>query len=124
MSFTFQAILKKKDGKLEYSVKANSKIYQEFLKNIKEGQEVEIYMEILSEQPSKAQLRKINTMIRILAESTGNDFEDMKDLVKERAGVNTGSSIRSFSKDCSKEEITLAIEACRKLGEELNIILE
>ena len=124
MSFTFTAVLKKNNGKLEYVLKANSKVYQDFIKNIKEGQEVELYLEVLSEKASKAQLRKLNTMIRILAESTGNDFEYMKNEVKDRAGVNTGSLIRSFSKDCSKEEITLSIEECRKLGEQLGIILE
>lgn len=123
MAVTYKSILVKKDGKLVNKLKSYDKVYQEFVKNIKEGQEVELYIEPLLDNATKAQIAKVHTMIRVIASSTGNDFGDIKTEVKERAGLGSDSFNKSFA-DCSKEDIELAIEACRSLADELNIIVD
>jgi len=45
-------------------------------------------------------------------------MDDMKLYVKNEAGLVKGDSVISFS-DCSKEEISMAIEACIKIGDKI-----
>jgi hypothetical protein len=90
---------------------------------IKDGDTVEVYLtKTDGKQKTVGQLAKIHKMIRDLANFTGDNFEDMKDEVKRRAGlyVITGpkeenTELKSFA-DCSKDELSAAIEICVQLG--------
>jgi len=123
MSVTYKAILIKKNGKLVNKSNAYKTIYLDFVKNLKEGAELEIYIEPIANNATSGQIAKVHTMIRVIASSTGNEFGDIKDIIKERAGFKAGSFSKSFA-ECSKEDIELAIEACKILAEELNIIVD
>ena len=118
----FSAKLKLKDGKLTYPKKEDKLSYNLFIKKLSEGQEVDIFLSLTDSNGSTAQISKIHTCIRELANESGYSFEDMKKLIKEHSGLIVGSEIKSFA-DCSKEELNHAIQACIEIGEFYNVNL-
>ena len=87
-----------------------------FIKGLQEGETVIITYEVQTADHSYAQLSKLHKCIRELANYTGDSFEDMKLQVKLRAGFCTENNCKSFS-DCSKEELSMAIQAVIEIGE-------
>lgn len=122
--FSFK--LTKSDGKLVY-INENTKIsYQLFLDKLQEGQEVEVFMGLTSDTGSLAQLAKVHACIRELAKESGYTFEEMKFIVKQHSGLcydGGGAEYCKSFKDCSKDELAMAIESAIELGRDLNINL-
>jgi len=122
--FSFKLI--KKNGKLVY-INENTKIsYQLFLDKLQEGQEVEVFMGLTSDTGSLAQLAKVHACIRELAKESGYTFEEMKFIVKKHSGLcydGGGAEYCKSFKDCSKDELAMAIESAIELGRDLNINL-
>jgi hypothetical protein len=87
-----------------------------FIKGLQEGETVVITYEVQTADHSYAQLSKLHKCIRELANYTGDSFEDMKLQVKLRAGLCTDDSCKSFS-ECSKEELSMAIQAAIEIGD-------
>jgi hypothetical protein len=87
-----------------------------FIKGLDDGDVVTITYEVQTADHSYAQLSKLHKCIRELATFTGDTFEDMKLQVKLRAGLCTDDSCKSFS-DCSKEELSMAIQAAIEIGD-------
>lgn len=87
-----------------------------FLKGLDEGEHVIITYEVQTDDASYAQKSKVHKNIRELANYTGDSFEDMKLQVKLRAGLCNDSDCKSFG-DCSKEELSQAIQASIEIGE-------
>ena len=114
----FTGKLVKKNGKLVYSDSKNKTLYDIFIKNLKEGEELDIFISICGIKASGAQITKVHTCIRVIAMDLGYSFEEMKLLVKQQAGLND----KSFA-DCSKDELTLAIEACNCIADDNGINL-
>lgn len=114
----FTGKLMKKNGKLVYSDSKEKLLYDLFIKNLKEGEKVDVFMSICGVKASTAQITKVHTCIRVIAMDLGYTFEEMKLLVKEQAGLKD----MSFA-DCSKDEISLAIEACNCIAEDNGINL-
>lgn len=119
--------LKKTNGKLvNYSVTMLNKL-EHFTAALQEGQIIEAYFELVSDDKTLGQLAKVHAMIRELANFTGATFEEMKLEIKKKSGLFTIVTIgderlmhcRSFE-HCSKEELSLAIQACLEIGEFLN----
>jgi len=109
----------KKNGKLIFVDNKEKLAYQIFLDKIKEGQKLEMYIDLADADHSKAQLAKVHACIRELAKESGYTFEEMKALVKESSGLGN----KSFA-DASKDDLMLAIEACIEIGKELNVNLQ
>jgi hypothetical protein len=122
--FSFK--LTKIDGKLVH-INENTKIsYQLFLDKLQEGQEVEVFMGLTSDNGSLAQLAKVHACIRELAKESGYTFEEMKFIVKKHSGLcydGGGAEYCKSFKDCSKDELAMAIESAIELGRNLNINL-
>lgn len=122
--FSFK--LTKTNGKLVY-INENTKIsYQLFLDKLEEGQEVEVFMGLTSDSGSLAQLAKVHACIRELAKESGYTFEEMKFIVKKHSGLcydGGGAEYCKSFKDCSKDELAMAIESAIELGRNLNINL-
>jgi hypothetical protein len=100
-----------------------------FNMGVKKGQELEAYITVLTNDDKTAgQLAKVHALIREIANSTGHSTEEIKIIIKEKAGlyiVATSSSpggFKSFA-DCSKQEMSAAIESCIALGHDLGIYL-
>lgn len=119
--FSFKLI--KKNGKLVYINEKTKITYQLFLDKITEGQEIEVFMGLSSSNGSLAQLAKIHACIRELANEAGYTFDEMKIIVKKHAGLCMDDvNCKSF-KDCSKEELAMAIQSAIEIGADLNINL-
>jgi hypothetical protein len=118
--------LTKKGGKLVFSTPQDKLAYALLMQKLAEGESVEMYIDLANADHSKAQLAKIHACIRELAKESGYTFEEMKLLVKKQAGlcIENGTSLecKSFA-DCSKDEISLAIEACIEIGRYYNLNL-
>ena len=115
----FTVKLIKQSGKLVYPNDKSKLNYQIFLDKIPEGQEIEVFMGPVSETASVAQIAKVHACIRELAKESGYNFNEMKTLVKEQAGLCYNAEhadvCKSFA-DCTKDELALAIEACIAIG--------
>jgi len=113
----------KKNGQLVLASDRDAGALKLFNMAIKDGDVIEVYLtKTDGQQKTVGQLAKVHKMIRDLANFTGDNFEDMKDEVKRRAGlyVITGpeeknTELKSFA-DCSKDELSAAIEICVQLG--------
>ena len=110
----------KKDGKLIFAHPQDKLAYEIFLEKIPEGQKVDMYLDLIGVDHSKAQLAKVHACIRELAKESGYTFDEMKLVIKEHAGL----AGKSFG-ECSKSDLMLAIEACIQIGrEQFNLSLE
>jgi len=124
----FTGHLKKDNGKLVYVSTTGSKQYEEFVNALLDGQYVDVFFDANKDDGTLAQLAKIHKCIKELATDTGSTFEDMKFEVKRAAGLCVKKEIsgelymvcKSFSK-CSKEELSLAIQAIIVIGETVGI---
>jgi hypothetical protein len=112
------------------SSKEEQKFYR-MLHALKPGNRVSAMYELIKDNHSLIQLAKVHALIRELAHCTGNDFEDVKLEVKRKAGLtikskdNTGKAIeivKSFA-DCSKDQLSMGIEACIEIGNDVGCIL-
>ena len=119
----FTGLLKKKKNVLEFVSQKDQSKYNLFKDNIPEDCLVETYMEIQTDDGSLAQLAKIHAMIRDLCSHTGDTFEDMKFIIKKRAGLCIEKELdgsrflycKSLG-DCSKQELSLVIQAIQEVS--------
>lgn len=120
----FTTTLQKVDDKMVYLIPADEKLYRLFVDHLMPGQTAEVFFDANKDDGTLAQLAKIHKCIREIAKETGNDFEDIKDLIKLRAGFcfkknvdgETITKCKSFGK-ASKEDLAFVIEALIKLGD-------
>lgn len=119
----FTGLLKKKKNVLEFVSQKDQSKYNLFKDNVPEDCLVETYMEIQTDDGSLAQLAKIHAMIRDLCSHTGDTFEDMKLIIKKRAGLCIEKELdgsrflycKSLG-DCSKQELSLVIQAIQEVS--------
>lgn len=122
----FTVKLVKRDGKLVYPDDKSKLNYQIFIDKLSEGQQVEVFMGLTSDDGSVAQLAKVHACIRELAKESGYTFDEMKTIIKQHAGLCYDAGGAEYCKsfgDCSKMELVLAIEACIQIGKEFNLNL-
>jgi hypothetical protein len=124
----FSTTLQRVGDKLVYQNSADEKMYKLFVDNLEQGQTADVFFDANKDDGTLAQLAKIHKCIREIAKETGNDFEDIKDLIKVRAGFCFKKNIdgeiitkcKSFGK-ASKEDLGFVIEALVKLGDMVNV---
>ena len=127
MSKYYTGLLKKTSTGLVYSKKADETKYNHFIESLPADSLVEVYMEHQRDDGTLAQLAMVHAMIRELAVFIGETFEDMKLLVKRRAGLCIVREVsgeqfiecKSLGK-CNKEELSLVIEAIKEIGRMMN----
>ncbi len=112
----------KSNGKIIYKNVSDKLKYKLFVEKINDGQDLEFFVDVVSKKASIPQITKVHTCIRILAGEAGYTFDEMKSIVKEKAGVyvDGGEDLKSFA-HCSKDELTMAIEVCNEIGRDFNI---
>lgn len=123
--------LKKVNGVLVPASKKDEITFNLYKDSLQEGAIVEVFMEEGVYDSTIPQLRKVHSMIEALASHTGYGFENMKMLVKEKAGLclartTVGSEYflcLSFA-DCSKDQLSAAIQAAIEIGISVNHPLE
>lgn len=109
----------KHSGKLKLLTSNDAAKYFQLEKDLAEGEIVEVYITKIENEDDKTsgQLAKVHACIRELARETGHTFEEMKETVKEKAGLIDPASkeYKSFS-DCNKKELSDAIQMCIEIG--------
>lgn len=121
---------KKERGILKPTTIAEIKQYEKFVSDIPDGAIVEFFYELQHDDGTLPQLAKLHVMIKQLATHIGETAENMKLLVKDRAGLCIMREVsgkeyflaKSFA-DCSKEELSLAIQAAIEIGQEVNFLV-
>lgn len=121
---------KKSGGKLIPITNADGEKYKSFFDQLDEGDKVDVLMEINSDDNTLLQLAKVHKCIREIAKHTGNTFEGIKLVIKDRSGLMIQSTVmgkeyvewKSFG-EISKEDLGLAIQACIELGDEVGLNL-
>jgi hypothetical protein len=122
---------KKERGLLKPITLATAKQYERFVSDIPEGSVVEFFYELQHDDGTLPQLAKIHAMIKQLSTHIGETVENMKLLVKDRAGLCIAREVsgreyflaKSFG-ECSREELSLAIQAIIEIGEEVNFPIQ
>jgi hypothetical protein len=117
----------KRNGRLEFPSLAISKQHEVFVSDVPDGTIVEFFFEVQQDDGTIPQLAKLHAMIRELALYVGEPFEDMKLLVKDKAGLCLAREVsgkeyflaKSFG-ECSREELSLAIQAAIDIGVNVN----
>lgn len=117
----------KRNGRLEFSSLAVSKQHELFVSEIPDGTIVEFFFEVQQDDGTLPQLAKLHAMIRELALHVGEPFDNMKLLVKDKAGLCLAREVsgkeyflaKSFG-ECSREELSLAIQAAIDIGISVN----
>ena len=99
---------------------------QAFIDSLPEGAKVEVYYSAVLDPSEKSlgQLAKVHVLVKQLAKDTGHTVAEIKDMVKQRIGlidISTGE-IKSFA-DCSKSELSAAIQECIIIGNEVGSYL-
>ena len=121
---------KKERGLLKPLTISGIKQYEEFVSHIPDGAIVEFFYELQHDDGTLPQLAKLHVMIKQLATHIGETAENMKLLVKDRAGLCIAREVsgkeyflaKSFG-ECSKEELSLAIQAAIEIGQEVNFLV-
>jgi hypothetical protein len=121
---------KKERGILKPMSIATMKQYELFVSNLADGTIVEFFYEEQHDDGTLPQLAKLHVMLKQLSMHIGETVENMKLLVKDRAGLCIAREVagkeyflaKSFG-DCSREELSLAIQAAMEIGEEVNFLL-
>ena len=117
----------KRNGRLEFSSLAVSKQHEIFVSDVPDGTIVEFFFEVQQDDGTLPQLAKLHAMIRELALHVGEPFDNMKLLVKDKAGLCLAREVagkeyflaKSFG-ECSREELSLAIQAAIDIGVSVN----
>jgi hypothetical protein len=117
---------KKERGLLKPITIAGAKHYEKFVSDIPDGAIVEFFYELQHDDGTLPQLAKLHVMIKQLATHIGETAENMKLLIKDRAGLCIAREVsgkeyflaKSFG-ECSKEELSLAIQAAIEIGEQI-----
>jgi hypothetical protein len=109
-----------KDGKLNFPIKATGVKFNEFLKELPDDSNIEIFIGVSGDKGSVPQLAKVHAMIREIAQEIGYTFEEAKSTVKKASGLcfpkEGTESCKSFA-DCDKDELNLVIQACIEIGD-------
>ena len=109
-----------KDGELHFPLKANETRFKNFLSNIPDSAHLELFLGVTTDKGSNAQLARIHAMCREIANELGYTFEEIKLMVKRKAGLcftrNNTEYCKSFA-DCDKSELNLAIQTCLEIGD-------
>lgn len=124
----FTSILRKDGGKLVYITNADEAIYKLFLDSLEPGQTVEIFLDANKDDGTLAQLAKIHKCIREIAKETGDNYEDMKLLIKKKSGLCVKKDVdgetvmicKSFA-NASKTDLALVIETIIEIGDLVNV---
>jgi hypothetical protein len=122
---------KKEKGMLKPISIADMKQYEKFVSNIPDDAIVEFFYELQHDDGTLPQLAKIHVMIKQLCMHIGETVENMKLLVKDKAGLCIAREVagkeyflaKSFG-DCSRDELSLAIQAAIEIGQSIDYPLQ
>lgn len=117
-------ILKKSGDRLVYRNPVDEQLYKKFVEQLSDEHVVHIFFDANVDNGTLTQLAKIHACIREIARETGTTFLNAERDIKIKSGLcfdkDGEAYCRSFG-DCSKDELSLAIQAIIDTGEFLGI---
>jgi hypothetical protein len=117
-------LLEMRDGVLVPKTELGKYSLANYVKNIEEGAVIQVTYEELSTDGTYAQISKLQACTRELSKFLGYTHEEVKDIIKHKADLySPEGDLKSFA-DCSKEELSLAIQAALELGEQVDFPLQ
>lgn len=117
-------LLEMRDGVLVPKTELGKYSLANYVKNIEEGAVIQVTYEELSTDGTYAQISKLQACTRELSKFLGYTHEEVKDIVKHKANLySPEGELKSFA-DCSKEELSLAIQTALELGEQVDFPLQ
>ncbi len=117
-------LLKMENGILVPKRDMDKYTLQNYLNNVEEGAVIQVTYEEQSINGTYAQISKLQACTRELANHLGYSHEEVKDMVKVRAGLyNSDGDMKSFA-ECTKEELSLAIQFALDLGDQVDFPLQ
>lgn len=117
-------LFKYEDGKLVPKRDMDKFKLENYLKSLEEGDTIQVTYEEQNVDGTYAQISKLQACTRELAKYLGYSHDEIKDMIKVRAGLyDSEANIKSFA-DCSKEELSLAIQAALDFGEQVDFPLQ
>ena len=117
-------LFKYEDGKLVPKRDMDKFKLENYLKSLEEGDSIQVTYEEQSVDGTYAQISKLQACTRELAGYLGYTHEEVKDMIKVRAGLyDAEANIKSF-RDCSKEELSLAIQTVLEFGDQIGFPLQ
>lgn len=112
-----------RDGELVPKSELGKHSLANYLKNVEEGTLIQVTYEEKSTDGTYAQISKLQACTRELSKHLGYTHEEVKDIVKHKANLYTPEGeLKSFAQ-CSKEELSLAIQSALDLGEQVDFPL-
>jgi hypothetical protein len=113
-----------RDGELVPKSELGKHSLANYLKNVEEGALIQVTYEEQSTDGTYAQISKLQACTRELANYLGYSHEEVKDMIKLKAGLqNNDGHLKSFA-NCSKEELSLAIQTALELGDQVDFPLQ
>ena len=117
-------LLKMENGTLVPKRDIDKYTLQNYVINVEEGATIQVTYEEQSTDGTYAQISKLQACTRELSKHLGYTHEEVKDIVKHKANLySPEGDLKSFA-DCSKEELSLAIQAALDLGEQVDFPLQ
>lgn len=117
-------LLVMRDGVLVPKTELGKYSLANYVKNVEEGAVIQVTYEELSTDGTYAQISKLQACTRELSKFLGYTHEEVKDIIKHKANLySPEGELKSFA-DCSKEELSLAIQAALQLGEQVDFPLQ
>jgi hypothetical protein len=117
-------LLKMENGTLVPKRDIDKYSLRNYVANVEEGAIIQVTYEELSTDGTYAQISKLQACTRELSKFLGYTHEEVKDIVKHKANLySPEGDLKSFA-DCSKEELSLAIQAALELGEQVDFPLQ
>jgi hypothetical protein len=117
-------LLKMENGALVPKRDVDKYALRNYVLNVEEGATIQVTYEEQSTDGTYAQISKLQACTRELSKFLGYTHEEVKDIVKHKANLySPEGDFKSFA-DCSKEELSLAIQAALELGEQVDFPLQ
>lgn len=115
---------KVEDGKLVPKNIMYQTLFDNYVKRLQNGDTILATYEEVTTDGTYAQISKLQACTREIAKHLGYSHEEVKDIVKHKASLYTSEGeLKSFA-ECTKEELSLAIQAVLQLGEQVDFPLD
>jgi len=114
----------KRNGKVIFKSPKDLTLFNELCEGLREGQVIDVMIDFSSDNGSLGQIAKLKAGIRKIADETGETFINAQNEVKKQSGLydELSKEYKSFG-NCSKEELSSAIQIMIEIGKFINVDL-
>lgn len=115
----------KKHGKLEFKSKIDESLFHALTKGMREGQTIFFTVDFADDNGTLQQIAKIKAATRDIAKESGHTFIEIEQTIKKQAGLyDENTEIYKSFGNCSREQLSSAIQVIINIGESLGLNLK